>query len=229
MAEGKFVAQKAAFGLNIVAFCFFFVSFVSPYWVQSWPRVYSPFKSIGMWEACFAGLVLPTQTGEPHGYHGCWWILAEYYQNIREFLMPPWFIICQICTTVVFILFIIDLIMMTVLWCRTSTDSESGMGKRRPNIKVLQTTTVLLIIMAVLMLLTVLVFGIMFYYDRSWMPNPILNYLSWSYGCAVVCTFFLIFASIAQVIYTRIEREDLKQPPPNVNMSMSLTGMSLKA
>ena len=74
------------------------------------------------------------------------------------------------------------------------------------------------------MTVTVVVFGLMYHYDRSWMPDPILNYLSWSYGCAVVCTFFLIFSSIAQVTYLRIVREELKQPPPNVSLSMSQIG-----
>ena len=36
---------------------------------------------------CIAGLVLdrdPTQKA----YHGCWWILAPEYKEIREWLMP---------------------------------------------------------------------------------------------------------------------------------------------
>ena len=50
------------------------------------------------------------------------------------------------------------------------------------------------------MLIVVLLFGIAVKVDeRSWMPDPYLNYLSWSYGLAVVSVFFSIFATIAQV------------------------------
>ena len=52
---------------------------------------------------------------------------------------------------------------------------------------------------AVVMGVTLLVFGVMFVEDRNWLPNPHFNYLSWSYGLAICSCFFQIFATIAQV------------------------------
>jgi len=226
--QGKHVVQKAAFALNVIAAIWFAVAWCTPYWVQSWSRVYSPFKNIGMHTACFAGLIIPNQAGQPHGYHGCWWILNQYYKPIRQWMMPSWFVTCIVLTTFVAILEVIDLILMLIIWMRTSEDSNTGVGKRRPSINILQATTGILLANTFMMVTTILIFGISFEFDRSWMPNPVLNYLSWSYGCAVVATFFFIFSSIAQVIYTKIERQELREPPPNPNISMTHLGYPQK-
>ena len=62
----------------------------------------------------------------------------------------------------------------------------------------------------------IILFGVQAYYDHLWMPHPELNYLSWSYGLAVVTAFFNIFATIYQTVYTRIERQELREPPAQV-------------
>ena len=85
--EGKRFLFEAGFLSNIVAFIFLFIAFCSPYWIISWPRVYSGFKRMGLWEACFAGLLLETDITNK-AYHGCWWMLAPEFWNIRGWLMP---------------------------------------------------------------------------------------------------------------------------------------------
>ncbi len=85
--EGKRIIYNTAFVLKIISFIFFFIAFASPYWFQSWARVYSPFKRIGLWEACFSGLVLPMDYTQK-AYHGCWWILATEFMEIRNWVMP---------------------------------------------------------------------------------------------------------------------------------------------
>ena len=87
VVEGKRIVFNTAFICCIVSFCCVFISFSSPYWFQSWPRVHSPFKRIGLWEACFAGMILPMDPAQK-AYHGCWWTLAKEYIPIREWLMP---------------------------------------------------------------------------------------------------------------------------------------------
>ena len=62
----------------------------------------------------------------------------------------------------------------------------------------------------------VILFGVQAHYDHLWMPKPELNYLSWSYGFAVLTAFFNIFATIAQTVYTRVERQELREPPAQV-------------
>ncbi len=66
----------------------------------------------------------------------------------------------------------------------------------------------------------VLLFGVMANFDPLWMPHPELNYLSWSYGFAILTAFFCIFACIAQGVYTRIERQELREPPAQVMSGM---------
>ena len=55
-------------------------------------------------------------------------------------------------------------------------------------------------------------FGVEVYTDILWMPNMHLNYLSWSYGLAVVSAFFSVFATIALVNYTLIIRQEFREP-----------------
>ena len=56
---------------------------------------------------------------------------------------------------------------------------------------------------AVVMPLVCLLFGVMAYEDKFWMPRPDLNYLSWSYGLVIVSAFFSIFGSIAIVVFNK--------------------------
>ena len=75
---------------------------------------------------------------------------------------------------------------------------------------------------AVAMSATVILFGTAVYVDRVWMPRPDLNYLSWSYGLEVVGAFILIFASICVVIFNRIIRQELREPPSLTTPMMTL-------
>ena len=85
--EGKRIVFLGACALNLAGFVCLLVAFASPYWVVSWPRVYSGFKKTGLWEACFAGLVIARDPSQK-AYHGCWWILSPEYKRIRDWLMP---------------------------------------------------------------------------------------------------------------------------------------------
>lgn len=85
--EGKRIIYETAFICHAVATVLLFIVFCTPYWIVSWPRVHSSFKRMGLWEACFAGMVLPMDPSQK-SYHGCWWILAPEYTPIRSWLMP---------------------------------------------------------------------------------------------------------------------------------------------
>lgn len=217
------MVYNAAFGLNIFAFIFNFTGYASPYWFISWPRVYSPFKRTGLWETCFAGLRLQADSNRV-SYHGCWWILADYFVDIRDWLMPWWFIITQILCTLTILCFLVNLILMLILWVKTDGLNKAGTGPKRVPMGILNISTILTICKACMMSVAVILFGVAAYVDRNWMPEAKLNYLSWSYGCANVSAWLLIFASIAIVCYNRIERRDMRAPPPNVLMG-SMTGI----
>ena len=64
--------------------------------------------------------------------------------------------------------------------------------------------TGLAFLLAVLESCIMLLFGLAFYLDRGWLPMYYLNFLSWSYGLAIVSAFFSIFAAISQVTHIPI-------------------------
>ena len=74
-------------------------------------------------------------------------------------------------------------------------------------------TSPLFTVAASLKTATLVLFGIAVYKDRMWMPRPDLNYMSWSYGLALMSTFFSIFSSIAHVVFNRITRREFYEPP----------------
>jgi len=63
------------------------------------------------------------------------------------------------------------------------------------------------------MTVTLIMFAIKFSMARHWLPNPPNNYLSWSYGLAIVSTFSSIGALIAQFVYVSIVRQETREPP----------------
>lgn len=220
--EGRRIVLTTALILNFVGLVCLFVAFASPYWVVSWPRVYSGFKKTGLWETCFAGLVLerdPTQKA----YHGCWWILAPEYKRIREWIMPWWFIITQIVITCTLLMEICAIIILFYIYKKTGKDAKSGVGKQQVSFKMVQTTTIITIVSAILKACTVILFGVAVYKDRMWMPDPHLNYMSWSYGLAIISTFFSIFSSIAHVVFSRITKQAYYEPPSMAHASFAST------
>jgi hypothetical protein len=78
------------------------------------------------------------------------------------------------------------------------------------------------------MTVVVLVFGIMVYRDIYWLPSRHLIYPSWSYGLAIVSTFFFVFGSIAQAKYVQIARREQIQPPKAYQVPM-VTDIDQKA
>ena len=66
---------------------------------------------------------------------------------------------------------------------------------------------------AIAMSINMLVFAVCYRFDKYFMPIPFFNYLSWSYGLALLATFLQIFASVAQVAYVLIVRQEMREPP----------------
>jgi len=211
--EGKRFVFEVCLLCNITALICLFLAFCTPYWIVSWPRVYNPFKKIGLWEVCFAGLVLemdPTQKS----YHGCWWILAPEFRNITKWLMPSWFVWTQVVVTFCFVAQMINVTLLMLIWCRTGwTQRDAAVRRRRDPFILLNTSFIITFVSTIVMAVTLIVFGVMFKVDRHWLPNPNLNYLSWSYGLALISTFFTIFASIGQITYLMIIKQEMREPP----------------
>lgn len=223
--EGRRWIFETGLILNFLSCLNVGLGFATPYWIISWPRVYSPFRRMGLWEACFSGLVLPADTSQK-AYHGCWWILAPEYYKIRGWIMPPWFIFVQVAVTVCFVMELVLMILGFLTWLKVqeranrSMTDEAGLQDRSQPICFIQTITTLTIISSILKTVAILVFGIMFKLDRLWLPFPYLNYPSFSYGLFILSTFFSIFAGICHFVHTVIVRNLVRAPPMKTNISM---------
>lgn len=115
---GKRIVYNVGYVLVIIATILLIVAFCSPYWYISWPRVHSPFKRIGLWQVCFAGLILPRDPDQK-AYHGCWWTLAPEFENIRNWMMPWWFVLNQVICSIGVLIELLNVIFCTIVWVKT--------------------------------------------------------------------------------------------------------------
>lgn len=228
---GKNIVLLTGFILAQVALGLLLIAFMTPYWVISWPRVFSEFKRIGLWEACFAGLVLEWDPSQK-AYHGCWWTLAEEYIPIREWMMPPWFVTTQVLVTICLCLEVVLVSFLGMLYSNAKrADAMGQVGQVRQPFQIVQASMIVSIIVALSMAFTTMLFACCFYWDKNWMPRKDLNYLSWSYGLALLSTFFNIFACIPIGIYNRITRTEYRyqQTPQRAPLNLSMVSSSSKA
>lgn len=209
--EGKRIVLLTALLLHLLALFLLIISFITPYWAISWPRVYSGFRKIGLWEVCFAGYRIPR---DPlmKSYHGCWWILAPELYQIRSWIMPPWFIIIQILITVSVVIELICMIFLLMIWVRTKSSDNTGTAKRRAPFNLVQGATVITIVTCCIKSVCVIMFGLAFRFDPFWLPNQEINYPHVSYGLAITSTFVSIFSSMAHRVYRNIVRKEYLQP-----------------
>lgn len=167
---------------TVIGFLFFFLSFSSPYWLQSYDRVHSNFLHMGIWSVCFDRFVHPLD------YHanvltGCYWIFDRFFFTIGiwQWLDPYWLIAVQVLITVAFITqccVILIIILYHLLFGHPAAESTMAMFGQ--------------LFIAVLLSVSAITFGIKSQ-DRSWMPRPDQNFLSWSFG-------FVILAAISSYI-----------------------------
>ncbi|XP_013195001.1 uncharacterized protein LOC106138407 isoform X2 [Amyelois transitella] len=88
--------------ITYVAGLFLLLSFAGPYWIESYPEMFSSFKHMGLWEYCFDRFRFPTY---PYRlFHGCHYIFSEEFYVIREWLLPGWLTAVQSFVTLALIL-----------------------------------------------------------------------------------------------------------------------------
>jgi hypothetical protein len=172
-----------SFWLSIASLLLLIAAFCTPFWLQSWPRVHTPFDRLGLWEFCLDGYIHPKDEMMV-SYYGCWWIFAPYFYNILIFLLPPWFIAVQIMVTISLIVQLIATIIYAVYTCHLVRNVE-----RRA--QVVRVIFILHCISAIFMFIVSVLFGVRCT-DYNWMPNPTLNWPSWSYGLAILSNIFTI-------------------------------------
>jgi len=210
--------------LHLLALVLLIIAFITPYWVISWPRVYSGFRKIGLWEVCFAGYRIPRDPSMK-SYHGCWWILAPELHSIRSWIMPPWFIVVQILMTISIVIELLSLIFLLMIWTRTGSSDNSGIGKRRAPFNLVQGATIITIVTCCVKSVAVIMFGLAFWYDPFWLPQHTINYPHVSYGLAICSAFISIFSSMAHRVYRNIVRREYLQPTTKDQSSFPMASL----
>ncbi|CAH8436078.1 unnamed protein product [Schistosoma rodhaini] len=161
-------------------FCSNFISFVSPYWIQSVPEANSQFQRIGLWTVCFDGYMLPGLYDR--AYFGCYYIYYVIYDRIRDWLNPIWLYAIQVTSSCgVLVQFLVMFIVLSqVAGAISKSDLKSLRFIASGHFFTSLTLAAALVAFAVAR------------YDSRWMPYPELNTLSWSYAFGVlsfICTF----------------------------------------
>ncbi|CAH8507684.1 unnamed protein product [Schistosoma turkestanicum] len=164
-----------------IGFLFFFLSFSSPYWLQSYDRVHSSFLHMGIWSVCFDKFV------HPQDYHanvltGCFWVYDRFFFKIGiwQWLNPYWLIGVQVLITIAFTAkccVILILVLYHLLFGHPAAESTMALIGE--------------MFIGIVLTICILVFGISSQ-SRIWMPRPDQYFLSWSFGfiiLAAICSF----------------------------------------
>lgn len=62
--------------ITYVAGLFLLLSFAGPYWIESYPEMFSSFKHMGLWEYCFDRFRFPSYQFDKL-FHGCHYIFSQ--------------------------------------------------------------------------------------------------------------------------------------------------------
>ncbi|XP_022668839.1 uncharacterized protein LOC111267036 [Varroa jacobsoni] len=162
------------------------VAYAAPYWLESYweTRSETQFIRLGLWEVCFNRYMHPPYQYD-EVFDGCHWIHGYYYQNIRDWLMPGWFMFTQAMLTLGLMFELTALIVLSILLMRYLLRYE---------IVILTAAFVLEALTALLLFLGVSVFGGMAF-SRYWLLYPNFNHLGWGYAFAVIAMFFHAFTA----------------------------------
>ncbi|KAH9510807.1 hypothetical protein DERF_009313 [Dermatophagoides farinae] len=206
MSDARIVAIAATTITAISAF----IAFFSQYWLASERRLYgAKFVRLGLWATCFRSYVSPEDYEMSKYYAGCRWIFAEEYQNIKHILMPGFFIATQALYTIGFVFLLMACICVLAIQLCFIIEKE---------ILAMKLLSSVMFLSALFTTLAVIIFGIRGD-DRDWMPDHEHNFLSWSFGFAVVGAFFSWMASAMFWAESRILfKKELKKRQEIYNM-----------
>ncbi|CAL8108832.1 unnamed protein product [Calicophoron daubneyi] len=188
--------------LTFVTFALELLCFVTPYWLQSWSRIHTPFLRLGLWEFCLKGYVSRVDS-DMVSYYECWWILSPYYSKIFNQLVPFWFLIIQVLASVAVAIQLVLFVWWIVYLCRRVRHVE----RRSFTLSVMTGGHALTV---AVMIPAIIVFGVN-YENPDWMPVPKFNWPSWSYGCAILATFSALFCTICFGLMHREMNRDIQE------------------
>ncbi|KAL7292760.1 uncharacterized protein LOC106651473 [Trichogramma pretiosum] len=211
--------------ITYVAGLLLLVSFTSPYWIQSYEETFNNFKHMGLWEYCFENFRYPYYQFDKL-FNNCHHIFSQEYFVLREWLLPGWLMVVQAMVTISLILSFSGQVILVLILIRF------------PLKMVLENEWFLSTIVAscnsitsILLFLSVTVFGAQCW-RRDFLMYPNFNYLSWSYGLAVISMMLhgigaiFLFLDAKSNYKRRKESHNLvmqMQPNPQTNYSLQRT------
>ncbi|XP_046988536.1 uncharacterized protein LOC124594220 [Schistocerca americana] len=199
---GKTKTGKTAVAFSILAFLFIFISFVTPYWLETDGKLQNPkFIRIGLWQVCFNGLEEIHHWYDPK-FYGCWWVFEEEYYIIHDLLLPGFFVATQFFFTLSFTLLLIASFLVALYTC-CSKDHDRF-------VLLLFVIGSDMILAAISGTLAVIIFGARGD-GRDWLPNWEHNEISWSYALAVFGVVFLYLSGILFLVEGRVHRKRQKR------------------
>jgi len=205
LKRAKRLTSTWAFIFTVCAFICLCVAFATPHWLERFPhkRMTKCFIRMGLWEFCFNDWTYyKDYLGKK--YNGCWWIYHFEYKPVWAWLNPVWLLMVQIMMALAFTLQLIITTLHTLVYVRWPTPEKEK--------KYLRNTYYMMWASAALISTSVTIFGIKADIDRQWLPNPDSNFLSWSFGCAVLSGFFSIFSAMCMSVdHVRIQEEEQKK------------------
>ncbi|OON16986.1 hypothetical protein X801_07183 [Opisthorchis viverrini] len=199
--------------ISFVTFGLILLSFVTPYWLQSWSRLHTPFLRLGLWEFCLKGFMERVDQGMV-SYFDCWWILSPYYSKIFAELVPFWFIIIQVLMSVSLAIQVVLFVLLIVYLCERIRHVE----RRIFSINMMAVGHALT---ACALFPALVVFGVN-WKNPNWMPYPKFNWPSWSYGAAILANFSSLCGALCFGLVSRELRRDLEEYTMEFPMSTKL-------
>ncbi|KAF7259459.1 hypothetical protein EG68_03220 [Paragonimus skrjabini miyazakii] len=174
--------------LTLAALITNFVSFVSPYWIQSIPEAHSQFERIGLWTACFNGYMRPNDFNK--AYFGCYYIYFVEYDNIRDWINPIWLYAVQALSSSGMLM---QSLVAFVVLCQATRSIDRG------DLKVTKFNLVGHFYTCTTLAASLVAFAVA-RYDSTWMPYPQFNVLSWSYAVAAASFALTLIAFIVEFL-----------------------------
>ncbi|CAG9107838.1 hypothetical protein JYU34_011391 [Plutella xylostella] len=178
--------------ITYVSGLFLLLSFAGPYWIESYPEMFSSFKHMGLWEYCFDRFRFPSYQFDKL-FHGCHSVFSQEYYVIREWLLPGWLMVVQTFVTLALILSLSAQVIQACVIVRWPL---------RPILRYewicISVTCIMDGLASFFLFLAVAIFGGNCY-RRDWLLYPSFNVLSWSYAFAVIAC--MLFGVAAVLLY----------------------------
>ncbi|XP_028038200.1 uncharacterized protein LOC114248955 [Bombyx mandarina] len=183
--------------ITYVGALFLLLSFAGPYWMESYPEMFSPFKHMGLWEYCFDNFRFPGYRFDKK-FDGCHYIYSQEYYAIKHWLLPGWLMAVQFFVTVALMLSFAAQVLLACVIVRWPLKTVL----RYEWIFVFYSFIMVAVSSAFLFLAAAIFGGNC--YRRDWLLYPSFNVLSWSYAFAVIA--FILFGLASIFLYLEFRK-----------------------